>query len=205
MSEFLNLSDALFEGVGEYRIPRILPTTELFIKDWIQFNYVATTKKHREVTGVQFFVYDHQFERVWNYPKRYADRLKEFGAVLSPDFSTYLDFPKAVQVFQHYRKHWCGAYWQLNGVTVIPTISWGYKDSYEWCFDGEPEGGIVAVSNIGKMNNKEYRKLFMDGYNEMLIRLQPKEVLLFGHIFDDYKGPVHYIKYQQEKGPQGYE
>lgn len=205
MSEFLNLSDALFEGVGEYRIPKILPTTELFIKDWIQFNYVATTKKHREVTGVQFFVYDHQFERVWNYPKRYADRLKEFGAVLSPDFSTYLDFPKAVQVFQHYRKHWCGAYWQLNGVTVIPTISWGYKDSYEWCFDGEPEGGIVAVSNIGKMNNKEYRKLFMDGYNEMLTRLQPKEVLLFGHIFDDYKGPVHYIKYQQEKGPQGYE
>lgn len=205
MSEFLNLSDALFEGVGEYRIPKILPTTELFIKDWIQFNYVATTKKHREVTGVQFFVYDHQFERVWNYPKRYADRLKEFGAVLSPDFSTYLDFPKAVQVFQHYRKHWCGAYWQLNGVTVIPTVSWGYKDSYEWCFDGEPEGGIVAVSNVGKMNNKEYRKLFMDGYNEMLIRLQPKEVLLFGHIFDDYKGPVHYIKYQQEKGPQGYE
>lgn len=205
MSEFLNLSDALFEGVGEYRIPKILPTTELFIKDWIQFNYVATTKKHREVTGVQFFVYDHQFERVWNYPKRYADRLKEFGAVLSPDFSTYLDFPKAVQVFQHYRKHWCGAFWQLNGVTVIPTIGWGYKDSYEWCFDGEPEGGIVAVSNVGKMNNKEYRKLFMDGYNEMLVRLQPKEVLLFGHIFDDYKGPVHYIKYQQEKGPQGYE
>lgn len=205
MSEFLNLSDALFEGVGEYRIPKILPTTELFIKDWIQFNYVATTKKHREVTGVQFFVYDHQFERVWNYPKRYADRLKEFGAVLSPDFSTYLDFPKAVQVFQHYRKHWCGAFWQLNGVTVIPTIRWCGKDSYDWCFDGEPEGGIVAVSNVGIMNNKEFRQMFMDGYNEMLIRLQPKEVLFYGHIFDDYKGPVHYIRYEQEKGIQGNE
>lgn len=202
MSEFLNLSDALFEGVGEYRIPKIFPVTELYIKDWIQFNYVATTKKHREVTGVQFFLYDHQFERVWNYPKRYADRLKHFGAVLTPDFSMYLDFPKSVQIFQHYRKHWCGAFWQMNGVTVIPTIGWAYKDSYEWCFDGEPEGGIVAVSNVGRMHNKEYRKLFMDGYNEMLIRLQPKEVLLFGHIFDDYKGPVHYIKYQQEKGQQ---
>ena len=205
MSEFLNLSDVMFEGVGEYRIPKILPVTEAYIKDWIQFNYVATTKKHRDVTGVQFFLYDHQFERVWNYPQRYADRLKEFGAVLTPDFSMYFDFPKAVQIFNHYRKHWCGAFWQMYGATVIPTITWALPDSYDWCFDGEPEGGIVAVSNVGVMQNKEYRKLFMDGYNEMLTRLQPKEVLFFGHIFDDYKGPVHYIHYQQEKGSQGEE
>ena len=55
------------------------------------------------------------------------------------------------------------------------------------------------------MRDKDDRKRFMDGYNEMLVRLQPKEVLLFGHIFDDYKGPVHYIKYQQAKGEQGEE
>ena len=39
------------------------------------------------------------------------------------------------------------------------------------------------------------RKLFNDGYNEMLTRLQPKEVLFYAHTFDDYKGPVHYIRY----------
>lgn len=205
MSEFLNIDTALFEGVGEYRIPKILPTTELFIKDWIGFNYHATTRKHREVTGVHFFLYDHQFERLWNFPKRYAPVMSKFGCMLSPDYSMYLDFPKAVQVFNHYRKHWVGAYFQSKGVTVIPTIRWGFKDSYDWCFDGEPEGGIVAVSNVGVMNNKELREEFMRGYNEMLIRLQPKDILLFGHIFDDYKGNVHYIHYQQEKGSQGEE
>ena len=135
MSEFLNLLDASFEGTGEYRIPRILPVTELYIKDWIGFNYVATTKKQRELTGVHFYIWDYQFERVWNQPLRYAKVLKEFGVVLTPDFSTYLDFPKAIQIFNHYRKHWCGAYWQSLGVNVIPTIGWGDHDSYDWCFD----------------------------------------------------------------------
>lgn len=205
MSEYLNLLDANFVGTGPYEIPIIQPVTELFIKDWIGFNFVATTKKQRETTGVHFFIDDYQFERVWNYPPRYAQTVDKFGAVLSPDFSMFTDFPRAVQIFNHYRKHWCAAYWQMLGATVIPTICWSDESSYEWCFDGEPEGGIVAVSNVGSMRKKEERELFMRGYKEMLTRLQPKEVLLFGHIFDDYPGPVHYIKYQQAKGDQGKE
>ena len=203
MSEYLNLLTMSFDGVGKYNIPQILPVTELYVKDWIGLNFVATTKKNRQTTGVHFYIDDYQFERVWNYPERYAKVLREFGAVMSPDFSTYLDFPKAVRIFNHYRRHWCGRYWQEMGVTIIPTIEWGLEDSYEWCFDGEPEGGIVAVSNVGIMRDKELRENYMKGYKEMLTRLQPKEVLMFGHIFDDYPGPVHYIKYQQAKGEQG--
>ena len=205
MSEHLNLLTMAFDGVGEYRIPQIKPVTELYVKDWIGFNFVATTKKCRETTGVHFYIDDYQFERVWNQPWRYSKTFKEFGAIMSPDFSTYLDFPKAVRIFNHYRKHWCGAYWQEMGATIIPTIEWGLEEDYSWCFDGEPEGGIVAVSNVGIMRNKELRANYMRGYKEMLTRLQPKEVLMFGHIFDDYPGPIHYIKYQQAKGEQGEE
>ena len=205
MSEHLNLLTMAFDGVGEYRIPQIKPVTELYIKDWIGFNYVATTKKCRETTGAHFYIDDYQFERVWNYPWRFSKVFNEFGAIMSPDFSTYLDFPKAVRIFNHYRKHWCGAYWQEMGATVIPTIEWGTEEDYSWCFDGEPEGGIVAVSNVGIMRDKELRENYMRGYKEMLVRLQPKEVLMFGHIFDDYPGPVHYIRYQQAKGEQGKE
>lgn len=205
MSEHLNLLSMAFDGVGKYDIPQIEPVNELYIKDWIGFNYVATTKKNRETTGVHFYIDDYQFERIWNLPKRYADVLSEFGAVLTPDFSTYLDFPEAVRIFNHYRKHWCGAYWQALGATVIPTIEWGDATDYEWCFDGEPEGGIVAVSNLQMMKDKNLREQFMRGYKEMLVRLQPKEVLIYGHIFDDYPGPAHYIRYEQAKGEQGEE
>ena len=205
MSEYLNLLTMAFDGVGEYHIPQIKPVTELYVKDWIGFNFVSTTKKQRETTGVHFYIEDYQFERVWNAPWRFSKVFNEFGAVMSPDFSTYLDFPKAVRVFNHYRKHWCGAYWQEMGATVIPTIEWGLPEDYSWFFDGEPEGGIVAVSNVGIMRDKELRTNYMRGYKEMLTRLQPKEVLMFGHIFDDYPGPIHYIHYQQAKGEQGEE
>lgn len=205
MSEQLNLLTMAFEGVGKYQIPQIKPVTELYVKDWIGFNYVPTTRKCRELTGVHFYIDDYQFERAWNRPVRYAKTLKQFGAVMTPDFSTYLDFPLAVRIFNHYRKHWCGAYWQEQGITVIPTIEWGLLDSYDWCFDGEPVGGIVAVSNVGIMKSRELRENYMTGYKEMLTRLQPKEVLIFGHTFDDYPGPVHFIKYSQAKGAQGAE
>lgn len=205
MSEMLNLLTMAFDGVGEYNIPQIKPVTELYVKDWIGFNFVSTTRKQRETTGVHFYIDDYQFERVWNYPWRFSKTFNEFGAIMTPDFSTYLDFPKAVRIFNHYRKHWCGAYWQENGAIVVPTIEWGLPEDYNWCFDGEPEGGIVAVSNVGIMRSKELRENYMKGYKEMLIRLQPKEVLVFGHTFDDYPGPVHYIHYQQAKGEQGEE
>ena len=194
-----------FDGVGEYHIPPIKPITELYVKDWIGFNFVSTTKKCRKTTGIHFYIDDYQFERVWNYPSRFSKVFNEFGAIMTPDFSTYLDFPKAVRIFNHYRRHWCGAYWQEMGATVVPTIEWGLPEDYSWCFDGEPKGGIVAVSNVGIMRDKELRENYMRGYKEMLIILQPKEVLMFGHIFDDYPGPVHYIHYQQAKGEQGEE
>lgn len=202
MSEYLNLTDRIFNGAGEYNIPIIQPTYLIDVDNWIGFNYAMTTSKSPENTGVNFFLYDHQFERVWNSPNRYAESLSKWKAVMSPDYSLYTDFPKAVQIFNHYRKHWVGAYWQEKGLTVIPTIAWSDKDSFDWCFDGEPEGGIVAVSNVGCMKSRETRELFMAGYKEMLTRLQPVEVLFFASKFDDYPGPIHYIRHDIDKTEQ---
>lgn len=203
MSKYLNLQDRTYIGTGEYGIPQIEPVHDVNVSDWIGFNYVKSNKKQADRIGVNFFLDDYQFERVWNEPNRYTEYLKPFGVVLSPDFSLYMDFPKAVQIYNHYRKHWCAAYWQERGLTVVPTIAWSDKDSFEWCFDGEPQGGIVAVSNVGCMKDKESRKAFMDGYNEMLIRLQPLKILIFAHKMDDYKGNVEHIKYKLFRGKQG--
>ena len=203
MGQYLNLSERLYNGAGRYNVPEIFPTTDYNVTDWIGFNYVKCTKKDKSKTGVNFFLDDYQFERCWNNPNRYAQLLSEFGCVLSPDFSLYTDFPKAIQIYNHYRNQWLGRYWQENGLTVIPTISWSDKESYDWCFDGVPENSIVAISNVGCMMNKVSRQLFMDGYNEMLTRLQPKEILMFAHKMDDYKGNVTQIKFSMAKGEQG--
>lgn len=198
MGKYLNLQNYVFEGVGNYEIPQIYPVHDLDVQDWIGFNYAKTTAKH-DKTGVHFFLDDYQFERVWNYPERYAEILQKFGAVLTPDFSLYSDFPKIIQIYNHYRKHWLGAYWQLCGLHVIPTIAWSTPDSYEWCFDGEPIGGIVAVSSVGTQKKKESKDLFLRGYDEMIKRLKPEKVLFYGSVPEGLSGDIINIKPYQEK------
>ena len=87
-----------------------------------------------------------------------------------------------------------GAYLQENGVNVIPTISWSTPDSFEWCFDGEPIGGVVAVSSVGAANSKVKKALFLAGYNEMMDRLQPEVVLFIGKVLEECEGNIVQIK-----------
>ena len=116
---------------------------------------------------------------MWNHPNKYIERFRNCGIICSPDFSLYSDFPKAIQVYNHYRKHWLARFYQDREITVIPTIAWSDKKSYEWCFDGEPKNSIVAVATIGVLRSEESRKLFMDGFNEMIKRLNPSKIICF--------------------------
>lgn len=176
-----NLQRACFYGEGEYDIPVISPVRELDCENWIGWNF-AKTCDDPEVHGVHFFVDDYQFERVWSDPDRYTERLAKFKAVCTPDFSPYADFPKAVQVFNHYRKHWLGAYWQMHGATVIPTITWSDPSTLEWCFDGEPHHSIVALSSVGMLNNPVFYDWMMTGYWEMVKRIDPIRIIWKGSL-----------------------
>lgn len=168
---------------GRFEIPTILPE-KLPTLEWTGFNYVRGTKGPQPETGVHFFVDDYQFRAVWGNPARYADVMQRFGAALTPDFSTYADMPQILQIWNHYRKHWLGSFWQSRGIVVIPTISWSTPDSWEWCFDGEPHGSAVAISSVGVERDKSAFEFFVAGYQEMITRLQPSEILVYGKRFD---------------------
>lgn len=188
MLNFENLDKAIFWGIGQYNIPPIAPLPTDFRADklqWIPFNY-AKTAKNRKSKGIHFFVDDYQFVRLWNRPDDYISLLTEFGAVCTPDFSLYTDTPKALQIYNHYRKHWLGAYWQMHGITVLPTICWSTPDSFDWCFDGEPTDSIVAVSSVGTQNKPDMMRAFERGYEETLKRLAPSQILWYGHCPEKY-------------------
>lgn len=192
-----NLNKRIFKGVGPYEIPQIEATHFEFC-EFVGFNYAAQAKK-REKKEIHFFLDDYQFERLWKTPDRYLSMLYDFKYVMTPDFSTYTDFPKIIQIYNHYRKHWIGAYLQENGIDVIPTISWSTPDSYEWCFDGEPEGGTVAVSSVGTQKNKKTKELFILGYKEMVRRLQPETIIFYGDVPEECTENIVKIKAFQEK------
>lgn len=198
-----NLDKGVFDGAGPFEIPQMQPVHIELVDgklpiEMIGFNFAGRYAKP-ETAGVHFFLSDYQFSRVWSSPEIYQQMLSRFRYVCTPDFSLYTDFPVAVQLYNHYRKHWLGAWWQSFGMQVIPTVSWSDERSFDWCFDGDPSGGVVAVSSVGTQMNARSRELFYRGYNEMLQRLQPEHILFHGDIPDGCRGSIIHIPPYQKR------
>lgn len=183
-----NINKAVYTGAGQYDIPQLKPT-HCDTDEWIGFNYAKGCRSPKD-KGIHFFLDDYQFIRLWNRIDDYMSVFERFKCVMTPDFSTYIDYPMALQIYNHYRKHWIGAYLQDNGIDVLPTISWSTPDSFKWCFDGEPVGGCVAVSSVGTQGNKKSMELFLNGYNEMLDRLHPEKIFFYGIVPGQCNGNI---------------
>ncbi len=98
---------------------------------------------------VHFFLDDYKFEVMWNDPLPRIERLKSHKAVLTPNFSIYSEMPIPMKIYNTFRSRWCGAFLQLNGVKVIPTLAWGGPETFWFCFDGIEKKSVVAVSTLG--------------------------------------------------------
>ena len=191
ISRYANNIDFIPEYVeGEFEIPLIKPEPYVPVKEYIPFNYASSTRSSRDEKGIHFFIHDYQFENLWTRREKYGDMLKQFKAVMSPDFSPYMDWPIMVQRWNHYRKHLLGTWMQDIGCRVYPTVTWSDERSLEWCFDGEPAYATVCVSSVGMMKKKEDRILFMRGYDRMLEVLQPETILFYGSVPKECDGNI---------------
>ena len=103
-NDALNLGLLPVAETGAYNLPVVgtdaVPTADSLIP----FNRAKTCTR-RDV-GVHFFIDDYQFERIWKDPEKYVEKLRQYACVASPDFSPYGDMPMALQIYNHYRKHW---------------------------------------------------------------------------------------------------
>lgn len=146
-----------------------------------------------------FFLDDYRFERVWNQPFRYLPILQSYEGVLSPDFSLFTDFPIGVQITNTYRNRLLGRFWQSKGMKVIPTIGWSNKASFDFCFSGVKENATVAISTVGIRSKKE-KQLFMDGYEEMMIRIKPALTIIYGRKKDLPIEGIFFEDFAKQKG-----
>lgn len=189
---FENQDRMQFACNGFYGIPDMKPTWTtgdkmLRFMDWKEVsdseNYIA-----------HFYYDDYKFISAWREPDKYVEKLRQFKAVVSPDFSLYTDFPRALQILSCYRRQWCGAYWQYLGLDVIPDVVWGDKESFAYCFDGIPKHSTVAVSSVGVKNDAEWNNkdgdLFRAGFEEMMKRLEPSTVLWYGDKIEGCEGNI---------------
>ena len=182
MNDTLNLSRR-FAGDNPLDIPKLTHTPLRRVPDWlIPYRQRSVDREKVKGAGLHFFVEDYRFEAVWNRPGQVLKGLQTYEAVLTPDFSLYRDWPLVAQMWNVYRSRWCGAYWQANGLTVIPTVSWSTAASYEFCFLGIPRHSVVAVATVGLRwrQDETAHALFVSGFREMVRQLSPSLVLCYG-------------------------
>ena len=148
--------------------------------------------------GIHFYVDDYQFERVWNDPEKYLDILMEYDCILSPDFSLYMDMPMPIKNWNVYRSRQIGAYYQSKGLIVIPTISWAEPETYEFCFQGIPEGSVVSISTIGVKRDKDALKVWMDGVTAMIERIKPSAILIYGGKLEYDYGDIKTVYFENK-------
>ena len=191
---FENQERKQFYTDNYYGIPD-MEATQTFCEKFLRFqDWSEISEEECREYIVHFYYDDFKFIQAWRNPDKYVERLRRFKAVISPDFSLYTDFPRALQILSCYRRQWCGAYWQSLGLDVIPDVIWGDKESYNYCFDGIPEHSVVAVSSVGVALdndwNGEKSDMFKDGYEEMLNRLKPTKILYYGTLIDGLDGDI---------------
>lgn len=189
---FENQERMRFASTNYYGIPRMQATSVVGDK-MLRFCDWAEVDNPQDYI-IHFYYDDFKFIQAWRDPDKYIEKLRKFKAVVSPDFSLYTDFPRALQILSCYRRQWVGAYWQIQGLDVIPDVVWGDEESFNYCFEGIPEGGTVAVSTVGVASDKSWNgeegELFRAGYNEMMKRIAPSTILFYGDMIEGLEGNI---------------
>lgn len=181
---------------NEWGIPKVKGTGVPVSVSWSLTFDAYRTKVRRGQTlppgpgAVTFFTEDYRFEQLWTSPDRFLTYMTPEHWALTPDFSLYTDHPPAVHLWNIFRSRWLGAYWQGEGLRVLPTVSWASEDSFKYCFSGLPERAVLAVSTVGCLVRKDARRLWMLGFQEMLTRLSPIQVLCYGNTPEELKTDV---------------
>lgn len=168
-----------------YEFP-IIHRTDFKPHKAVPFEKAQQTKNHAQ--WLHFYTYDNRFECVWNNPKRYINLFRLFDGVISPDFSLYRELPLSMQIWNTYRNR-ALAYWLQNtGINIIPNICWGDERTYQFAFEGIAQGGTVAVSTNGCIQDKADRYYFIKGLAKMVETLKPDTIVNYSCTPDDIFG-----------------
>ena len=180
---------------GDYDMPTIYPTVYQPTR-LVGFNQINVADHS---AGIHFYLDDYQFERFWNRPDFYVNKLKLFDCVLTPDFSLYRDMPLSMLVWNVYRSRLLGQLMQRSGITVIPTVSWADERSFDFCFDGLPKHSTLSVSTICVKRSQDAYNVWQRGLYKMIQVLDPVQLLVYGgKIESNYPPKINIVYFEND-------
>lgn len=131
-----------------------------------------------------FYLDDYKFDEkngIWFNSYKALKIIRHFAGIITPDFSTYVDFPDPLLRWNTYRMrafgYWCGK----QGVAVINNVRWGYEETFSYCCDGIPKNSIICIGSVASnLKRLKDQKNFAKYFFKVIEILQPKTVLVYG-------------------------
>lgn len=133
---------------------------------------------------VGFYLDDYKFDGptgIWNDKESALAIIRHFDGAITPDFSTYQDFPEPIKLYNTYRMRAFGYWLGTKGVGVINNVRWGTDETWRYCWDGIEPNSIVAIGTVGGSPRKLVdRRRFEEGLSEMVRVIRPRTIIVYG-------------------------
>ena len=85
---------------------------------------------------------------------------------------------------------WVGQEIKKKNSNTVFNVRFGDARSYDFCFDGFPQNSILMVGTHGCIKRYDERLVFKVGFSELVQRLSPTIVVVYGRapldVFGDY-------------------
>lgn len=127
-----------------------------------------------------FYEPDINFTRVIHNPKRYVEPLRKFAYVVGPDYSQKIGMNPFVCYYNSWWNKALTAYFQVQGIRVIPNVTWSSPASYSYAFIGIPKNSVIAINCTGIIGNPASMYLWRKGYEEAIKVLEPTMIIRYG-------------------------
>lgn len=157
----------------------------------------VTHKLHADEYFIHFYMFDYYFDNknsLWYGSQRESSavdkiitRLKQYQGVIAPDYSIYTDMPLIMQYWNIYRVRTIHVWLESLGIKSIFNIRWGDYRTYDVAFFGIEKHSTLAVGSHGLIKNVLQRHTFMTGFVEMVKRLEPDNLIIYGPYTEEMK------------------
>ena len=184
------VKDATFTGPDIPLCPTILNGPPEKIITWLDAKKLHKAEMKRDKnyhsdSFICFYLDDQCFDgprsSIWLFPKQALRIIKHFRGIITPDFSTFQDFPHPLKIFNTYRMRAFGYWIGKQGLEVINNVRWGTPETFDYCFEGIEKNSVVAIGTVGGSPRKmENRERFELGLYEMAKRLSPHSIIIYG-------------------------
>ena len=163
---------------GQYEMPVVRAINCSIPRDIVALYHIGRCK-HEECIP-HFYTEDRRFESTWTFPCKSLNKIACYPLVISPDFSVYEELAFPQKLWNIFRNKALAAWWQYNGLNVIPNVSWIHGKDYAVSFDGWPKHSVIAVNSTGINDDEKCKIMWLEGYKVMLKTLEPIHILRYG-------------------------